>query len=481
MYRQVMLHRTLCTVVFTGALCTLGSSLQAADQQARVRNPSAPLEQSRPTRPGPPRWIEDYRFLDDPAKRTDPFDSLRFNRISDSSWLQFGGDLRYRYDVNERPVFGLRNVRDDSYLQQRAMLHADLHLFDDAMRAFVQLANTRSWGKDLAAPTDESRTDVQQAFIDGNLQTDYGRLTLRAGRQELYFGNMALVTVRDIPNIRRSFDGFKLAWSGRDGRKLDVFAARPVALDAESSFNDGTDNNQKFFGAYGTLPISDAFSVDLYALGLQTAGRSLAGLVGDEDRYSIGTRLFGRAGQFDWTWDLVGQFGDLEGHDIQAWGVSSDSGYRFGDAWDSRLGMRLDMASGDRDSGDGKLQTFDPLYPNNGWYGEIGLTTLSNIILAGPTLSLAPTPTLRLEPGIFAVWRESTDDAVYMPGMVPVPGTQNVNERYTGTIYRVNVRWNVTANVTLDGDYNYYDVGSAIRGVGGADAQFLSVRTTFRF
>lgn len=477
MYRPLMLYRFLCM----GALCSWSLWTHAADQSPGAQAAGGPLEQSRPTRPGPPRWIEDYRFLDDPGRRTDAFDGLRFNRLSDSAWLQVGGDLRYRYDVNERPFFGLRGLRDDSYLQQRAMLHADLHLFDDALRTFVQLANTRSWGKDLTAPTDQSRTDVQQAFVDGNLDTDRGRLTLRAGRQELYFGNMALVTVRDIPNIRRSFDGFKLAWSGRDGRRLDLFAARPVTLDAEGSFNDGTDNNQRFFGAYGTLPITPALNVDLYALGLQTEQRSLAGLAGQEDRYSVGTRLFGASGGFDWTWDLVGQFGDLDGQDIRAWGVSSDSGYRFADAWDTRLGMRIDAASGDRDPGDGKLQTFDPLYPNNGWYGEIGLTTLSNIILAGPTLSLAPTPSLRLEPGVFAVWRESTDDAIYTPGMVPVPGSQNVDERYTGTIYRLNLRWKVTTNITLDGDYNYYDVGSAIREVGGTDAQFLSVRTTFRF
>ncbi|SNS82234.1 alginate export family protein [Pseudomonas segetis] len=450
-------------------------------QTSSLPSLSEQLELSRPTRPGPPRWIEDYRFLDDESKRSDWYDSLRYNRISESAWLQTGGDLRYRYDVNKQPFFGLRNLEDDSYLQQRAMLHGDVHLFNDAIRTFVQLANTRSWGKDLYAPTDQSRTEIQQAFVDGNLQTEQGRLTARIGRQEVYYGNTVFVTVRETPNIRRSFDGLKLSWAGRDGRKLDAFALRPVRLDADASFNDGTDNNQKFYGLYGTTPVTSALNIDLYAFGLETESRKIADLIGAEDRYTLGTRLFGSAGGFDWTWDIAGQFGEMEGSDIRAWGVSSNTGYRFSDVWNSRLGFKLDIASGDKSSGDGKLETFDPLYPTNGWYGEIGLTTLSNLVLLGPVFAFSPTQDIRLEPGVFAIWRQSTDDAVYTPGMIPVPGTQNSDERYSGTIYRVNLRWNLTQNLTVDGDYNYYDVGSGIRDVGGVDSQFLSVRTTFRF
>ncbi|HCS42609.1 MAG TPA: alginate export family protein, partial [Pseudomonas sp.] len=117
-------------------------------------------------------------------------------RLSDSAWLQTGAELRYRADAAEQPVFGLRGVKDDSYLMQRAQVHVDLHLFDDSLRTFIQLQNTRTWGKDLPSPSDQSRNEIQQAFIDGNLHYQSGTLTTRVGRQEMAYGNQVLVTYR---------------------------------------------------------------------------------------------------------------------------------------------------------------------------------------------------------------------------------------------------------------------------------------------
>jgi len=455
------------------ALCLLGCAqpLLAADN---------PLEQSRPSRPGAPRWGEDYRFLDDVAKRTDPFDSFRYTRLSDSAWAQFGAELRYRADALDKPFFGLRGVNDDSYLMQRLQAHADLHLLDDAVRAFVQVQNTRVWGKDLYSPSDEGRTELSQAFIDLNTELGAGRLTTRAGRQEMAYGSQVLVTYRDTPNVRQTFDGLRLSLALAPGRKLDAFAVRPVAVDATDSFDDGSDNAVKFYGLYATSPIAGPLNADLYAFGLETRERSLTAVTGSEKRYSVGTRLFGQASGFDWSTDLVGQFGHLGGASIRAWAVSSDTGYTFAGPLRPRLGLRVDVASGDDSAGDGRVGTFDPLYPRNGVYGEASLTTLANIVIVGPTFAFSPHPRLRLEPGVFAVWKENANDGVYMPGMSMLPGTRD-SGRHLGTIYRANLRWLASANTTFDLDCKYYDVGSAITDAGGDDASFVALRGTFRF
>lgn len=176
---------------------------------AQVSYAANPLEESRPLRPGSPRFVEDYRFLDDPDRASDPFDGLRYHRLSDSAWLQLGAEARYRADVLDKPFFGLRGIKDDSYLLQRLQVHADLHLFDDAARAFVQVENTRAFGKDLYSPSDESRNEVRQAFVDFNYNFDGGRYTTRVGRQEMGFGAQTFVTYRDAPNIRQTFDGVR--------------------------------------------------------------------------------------------------------------------------------------------------------------------------------------------------------------------------------------------------------------------------------
>ncbi|NWC09298.1 alginate export family protein [Pseudomonas agarici] len=453
------------------------SSAQATEPQAAALSP---LESQRPPRSGPTRSQEDYRFLDDPAKRTDPFDGLRYQRLSDTAWLQTGAELRYRADAADKPVFGLRGVKDDSYLMQRAQIHADLHLFDDSLRTFIQLENTRVFGKDLPSPSDQSRNEIHQAFIDGNLHYQSGKLTTRVGRQEMAYGNNVLVTYREIPNMRLSFDGVRMSWAGKNGYKLDAFSMKPLLVRPSGSFNDSSNHQQKFYGLYGTVPLSSVFKADLYAFGLETDQRKLDGFTGKEDRYTFGTRLFGAWNKFDWTWDLMKQTGHIANADIDAWGVSSDSGYTFAGPWKARLGFRFDAASGDKD-GDHKAGSFDPMFPKNAFYGQASLTTLSNIILTGPTLRFSPFDKVRFEPGVFAAWRQNTDDGVYLPGMVAVPGTTTSKGKRLGTLYQTNVNWTPTSNITVDLDYLFYDIGSAIKNAGGSNSQIVVLRTSFRY
>ncbi|KTT14177.1 hypothetical protein NS2R_01285 [Pseudomonas oryzihabitans] len=446
----------------------------------RAPKPLNNLEVERPLPPGPPRWIEDYRFLDDPAKRTDPFDELRYHRLGESAWLQTGGEARYRFDTFHAPVFGRRGVNTDHYIQQRLQLHADLHLFDDALRTFVQLENTRTWNKAIYGPFDQSRTELHQAFVDLNTPLAGGSLMTRVGRQELGYGDQVLVTYRDGPNIRINFDGLRLSWKRPGGYRLDAFAVRPVVT-GEDSFDDGSNNEVKFYGLYGTLPVAGPLQLDIYGFGQEKDQRSLDGLSGAEQRYTGGVRLFGKAAGWDWSWDLIGQGGQLGGAQIRAWAVSSETGYRLDAPWKPRLAMRLDAASGDDRLGDGRAGTFDPLYPKNGVYGNSGLTTLANLYLAGPLLTLTPQPTLQLESGLFAVWRQSINDGVYLPGMVTVPGTAASSARKTGNLWRNNLRWRPLPYLTLDLEYSYFQAGPAVRQAKGDSTSYLSAATTFRF
>ena len=463
------------TLPLTGAWLPLALLSLAC---AQATHAASALEDSRPSRPGAPRWTEDYRFLDDTSKATDPFDALRYHRLSETAWLQLGAEARYRADALDKPFFGLRGIEDDSYVMQRLQAHADLHLFDDAVRTFVQVENTRAFGKDLYSPNDESRNEVRQAFIDLNRDFAGGRFTTRIGRQEMGFGNQVFVTYRDSPNIRQSFDGLRASLNLKDGRKLDAFAVRPIET-GEDSWDDGSNNSVKFYGLYGTQPLTKAWNLDVFAFGLETDDRTLAGVSGDEKRYTFGARLFGRQERVDWSWDLAGQTGHLGNASIRAWAVSSDTGYTFEGSWLPRLGMRLDLASGDGEAGDSKVGTFDPLYPRNGVYGEASLTTLSNVMVIGPTFGFSPWRSLRFEPGVFEVWKQNVNDGVYMPGMSMLAGTRDTGRRI-GTIYRANTRWLATPNLTVDLDVKYYDIGAAIRDAGGEDSSFVALRATFR-
>jgi hypothetical protein len=468
--------RFLVATLMAPAFLLTGLASETASAQ-----PSAnPLEANRPLPPGPPRWQENYRFLKDPGKRNDRFDNLRYHDLGDSAWLQLGGELRYGFITNERPNFDLTPARTDSFIQQRAQFHASLHLFDNSLRTFVQLQNTRSWNQAMPTPRDESRTDIAQAFIDANFNLGDVSTTARIGRQELVYGNGALINIGELRNIRLAFDGARFMFNGKDGKRLDVLAVRPVQYDLDN-FDDGSDNNVRLFGLYGSLPLKPGIGVDLYGFSRELKERNFQGFIGEEDRHTLGARLFGKTSRLDWSWDLMHQSGEHAGRDIRAWGIRSDTGYSFQSPARVRLGLHLDVASGGDPRSASTTRTFDPLYPRNGTYGEAGVTTMANLVLVGPSFGFSPTATTRIQSSIMQTWRESTDDFVYLPNMRPLAATLGNTERDIGTIYQVTGTWQPNRNLNVELHLMSLDAGSAITQAGGKDVHSVFLRTAVRF
>ena len=467
--------RTLITALSVPALLVVGAMSPPAYAQA-----ANPMEQSRPFPAGPSRQMENYRFLEDPAKRTDPLDALRYHRLGDSSWLQLGGELRYAFTSTDNVAYDMAGQGDDNYIQQRAQAHASLHLWDNRLRAFVQLQNTRSWNQQLPAPRDASRTDVAQAFIDANFTLGQLQTTARLGRQEVQYGQGALLNIGEQPNVRLAFDGARIMFGSPGGYQLDLLALRPINYDIDN-FDDGTDNNTQLLGLYASLPWAPGRGIDFYGFAREMDERPYQGFSGKEERYTVGTRLFGKHQRLDWNWDLMLQGGEHASRDIRAWGIRTDSGYTFDSPAQIRLGLHLDAASGGDPLSASKTRTFDALYPRNGTYGEANVTTMANLILAGPSLNFKPARTIEVISSIMQTWRESTDDYVYLPGMRPLAATLNNSEREIGTTYQFTARWQPNPNFNIDLHMMHLDAGGAITRAGGGDIDTVVLRTAVRF
>lgn len=119
--------------------------------------------------------------------------------------------------------------------------------------------------------------------------------------------------------------------------------------------------------------------VDLYYLGYdRKAGRFDHG-VGHELRHSIGTRLWGNPGAWDYNFELVYQFGDFANGNIRAWTVASD-----------------------------------------------------NHIDLHPSLELDLTKRLTLTPDLDFFWRQSTQDGIYNVAGALIRSGRTSNARYIG-------------------------------------------------
>ena len=100
-----------------GAAATPAASSEAVGPPAVAPQDSILAEYTpqAPPNPSPPpytllRFNEDYSYLADPARRSDPFDALKYISLSadDSlSYLSLGGDLRERYENFTYPGFGV--------------------------------------------------------------------------------------------------------------------------------------------------------------------------------------------------------------------------------------------------------------------------------------------------------------------------------------------------------------------------------------
>jgi len=180
------------------------------------------------------------------------------------------------------------------------MVHADAH-FGDYFRIFTQFKSGLEDGRNGGPrPTDRDDFDLNQAFFDVRVPLmELNSLTFRAGRQELAYGSSRLISAREAPNVRLSFDGVKAILKFGDWR-VDAFAVKPVRTKTDV-LDDDPDPNQKFWGLYAVTPVSwlPGGNVDLYYLGLDRDNAHFDQGSAHEIRHSVGMRVWGKKAGWD--------------------------------------------------------------------------------------------------------------------------------------------------------------------------------------
>jgi alginate export protein len=216
-------------------------------------------------------------------------------------------------------------------------------------------------------------------------------LTLRAGRQEMAYGSARLIDVRQGPNVRRSFDAARMLLHA-GGWQVDGFAARPV-LNGGGVFDSRRDPNQALWSVYGSGKPSGlrGAALDLYYLGFQDDQGDYVQGTASETRHSVGGRLWGKAGGWDYNFESLFQWGHFGSAEIRAWTAASDTGHTWNDApLQPRLGLRANVASGDDDPNDDVLETFNPLYPRGNYFNELATLGPRNFFDVHPFLTVKP-------------------------------------------------------------------------------------------
>ncbi len=430
---------------------------------------------------------DDWSFLADPAKRQDFWDPIKYIRLRPdrNDWfLSIGGEARYVWEQIGNDNWGQQPFMN-GYFNQRYMLFFDVH-YGKHVRSFVELkSGLNSYRIGGPRPIDEKKLDFQAAFLEVGTGSERNWIKFRAGRHEMEYGSGRLIDMREGPNVRSSFDGFKVR-SGIGRWQIDGFAVRPD-LDKPGFFNNAPDHAIGFWGAYGVQPLTKTVTLDTYYLGLDRKAAAFNRGVGRELRHSIGARLSRPIAQtkpgWDFDYEALWQFGRFGFANIRAWTVASETGYRFTTVpLKPRCSAQADISSGD-DPRTNTLGTFNPLFPKGKFFGVIvGGPGPINFIDVHPSIETALPHGVTASFDWIFLWRESLRDGVYsIPGFLIIPAGKS-NARFVGHRPGTEVRWQANRHLWFQADYGIFYAGKFVKeSQPGRNLNYWALWTGYQF
>jgi hypothetical protein len=465
--------------LLAGFLSSLASISVAAFADDSIATPTTPTA-TRPTIRSN-RWEEDWSALADPALRTEPFDFLKYIPLipgDPKSYLSFGATARERYEYNDAPAFGTGGKKADGYLLDRTQFHIDLHLTEN-WQIFTQFEDDRTPGKKTPGPADEDKTDLRLAFLAYNKAFDAGAFKARIGRQDFDFDLQRFVSSRDGPNVRQSFDAAWADWESGPWRVLG-FVSQPVQYRNNDALDDYSNHHLLFHTLRIERHVLGTNELSAYYARYERDDARYPDAAGNEVRNILDARFAGNISPIDWDIEAMGQQGKVGSSDVLAWATGARLGYTVAAwPWQPRFGLQLDAASGDRHPNDGKLETFNPLFPNGYYFSLAGYTGYANILHVKPSITLKPVKSVSVMGAMGFQWRETTADAVYVQPNVPVRGTAGHGGNWTGFYEQLRIDWAMTPNLSSAVEAVHFQVGNALRQAGARDSDYVGVELKY--
>lgn len=437
------------------------------------------------------RYAEDWSVLAkrDPKAPRDPFDPIKYVPLSrdGSFWMSFGGQARVRGEAWRNFNFGAAPAGtpvDGEFGLLRVFAHADLHL-GRHVRVFAEGKSALVTERRLAGgkrTIDEDRLDLQNGFVELSFPAGAdARLLFRGGRQELLLGKQRLVSPLDWVNTRRTFEGFVSELRAR-AVTVTAFFTRPVDV-RPTAFNRRNDDVD-FYGLYATYRKGELVA-DLYGLGLERPAAVFNGTSGAERRATLGGRFQARtASRVDLDVEGAYQLGEVGAADVSAFMVASQLGFTpSASPRAARLYVGFDYASGDRRRGDGRVGTFNQLFPlGHAYFGHVDAVGRQNVVDLSAGLQLKPAApvTVSLDAHRFALAR--ADDALYNAAGAVLRAGAPGRSKDVGTELDLVLRWRVDRHLQLEAGGGRLFAGAFLRETGSAEDigfAYLTFQYTF--
>jgi len=476
--------------------------------------------------PPPPQPFQG--FINEQLRKNDPY----MNK-----W-DFGGSIRVRYEAKEGfaipGVAGSVDFRDtgadvnNEYFLERIRYRVGYtdkwwSALVEGRSSFAQNDQRFAYFASPPPPPTVNRkgdgpesdtVDLHQAYFTVGNHKEFP-LSLKAGRQELSYGEERLVGAFGWNNIGRVFDAVKARWQN-EWFGADFFASH-VVIPEDGRFNVHNDEDW-FSGFYATSAQIPKNLLDVYFFARNASQEAISVELSPQfpqpsarDIYTIGGRLKSKPGElggWDYLLDGAYQFGNFRDRrlgadsarlDHDAFMAVANVGYTFADVSATpRLAVEYCYGSGDNNPTNQTHNTFENLFPtNHKFYGYMDFVSLQNIHDVRGILQLKPHSRLSLAVEGHAFWLADTHDNFYTVagaprgGLGPTPNNgYGINADYgnfVGTELDVIAGWALTRFAQLELGYCHFFVGDYIQQSlsapthGSRDANYFYAQLSMNF
>lgn len=345
--------------------------------------------------------------------------------------LQFGGDVRFRFEDHHNYDLRRQTGDNDKLGLLRSRINWDL-TYCSFVRAFVEVMDSREIDAAISQNA-EDYFDLHQLFLELKDPAG-GPWSIRAGRQILDLGkDNRLVQSSNWSNLPRTHDGLRLMYRSQD-LDNDTILLHPDYYEHANGVDVVTGHERPrrdewFYGSYFTLKQFKPHTIEAYFLGLSDTNnhrtfprpvKSEENKFGTTDRYTIGSALYGPlwkrdgVGTLSYGTDAAYQFGHRSNDEIHAYMLHGDLDYQWEKQWKPKVSLVGNIASGDRQKGDGESNTFNPLFGStHGPYGIIDFVRLQNLRELALVGSVEPTEKWKAQLELHRFWLDSPTDAWY--------------------------------------------------------------------
>ena len=418
-----------------------------------------------------------------PAPTSIPAKPPVLNRANEllPHWFRLRGEFRERMEGFDG--LGFNATREDLYWLSRLRLNATVTAAK-SLSFQAQMQDARV-AKKTVGPTGtpfKATMDLRTAFAD--VGTSTGPVTIRAGRQELVYGEQRLIGHVSWLNAARTFDGVKASLRSKPF-SADLFATSVVRI-LDSEF-DKSGNGNRFAGVYGTTSrLIPQATVEPYVLFKRDVNlRAEAGGLGTLKETTTGVRIAGKLpARFDYGVEMALQRGSLGTDDISAWAGHWQMRETFPGRTAVRLTGEYNYASGDQDPGDNVRGTFDQLYPTpHDKYGLADQIGWKNVHHARAGFEVTPFKGFPVTTNYHSWWLAEARDAIYNAGSTVLARVATgAVDRHVGQEIDVQVSRALTPQIQAAAGYAHIVPGAFLKeATPGASYSHPYVMVTYVF